>query len=133
MEVRLLVLKVASCRIFVAGCGANVRNCCSLLGLACFSFAQNKMVEALSKEQSARLLKHIVRCYLRLTDHPRARGTLCRIIPDQLKDNTFASCLKEDSTTRRWLRQLLQNLGVKSSFSSLVPIKAQPSRQKHSL
>lgn len=30
-----------------------------------------KMVIALAKEQSARLLKHVIRCYLRLSDNPR--------------------------------------------------------------
>ena len=29
------------------------------------------MVLALAKDQSARLLKHVVRCYLRLSDNPR--------------------------------------------------------------
>jgi len=29
------------------------------------------MVLALSKDPSARLLKHVVRCYLRLSDNPR--------------------------------------------------------------
>ena len=29
------------------------------------------MVLALSKEPSPRLLKHVVRCYLRLSDNPR--------------------------------------------------------------
>jgi len=32
---------------------------------------QGKMVLQLAKEQSARLLKHVVRCYLRLSDNPR--------------------------------------------------------------
>ena len=32
---------------------------------------QGKMVLQLSKEPSARLLKHVVRCYLRLSDNPR--------------------------------------------------------------
>ena len=32
---------------------------------------QGKMVLHLSKEMSARLLKHVVRCYLRLSDNPR--------------------------------------------------------------
>lgn len=32
---------------------------------------QGKMVIHLAKEPSARLLKHVVRCYLRLSDNPR--------------------------------------------------------------
>ncbi|KAK2171392.1 hypothetical protein NP493_1072g00007 [Ridgeia piscesae] len=69
-----------------------------------------KMLLQLAKEQSARLLKHVVRCYLRLSDNPRAREALRQCLPDQLKDSTFANCLKDDNSTKRWLAQLLKNL-----------------------
>lgn len=69
-----------------------------------------KMVLSLAKEQSARLLKHVVRCYLRLSDNPRAREALRQCLPDQLKDNTFANCLKDDKSTKNWLTHLLKNL-----------------------
>ncbi|XP_015906405.1 CCR4-NOT transcription complex subunit 9 [Parasteatoda tepidariorum] len=69
-----------------------------------------KMVISLSKEQSARLLKHVIRCYLRLSDNPRAREALRQCLPDNLKDNTFATCLKDDKSTKHWLSQLLKNL-----------------------
>ena len=69
-----------------------------------------KMVINLAKEQSARLLKHVIRCYLRLSDNPRAREALRLCLPDQIKDNTFANLLKEDKSTRNWLNQLLKNL-----------------------
>lgn len=36
-----------------------------------FFFRKGKMVLSLAKEPSARLLKHVVRCYLRLSDNPR--------------------------------------------------------------
>lgn len=69
-----------------------------------------KMVISLAKEPSARLLKHVVRCYLRLSDNPRAREALRQCLPDQLRDNTFAVCLQEDKSTKHWLSQLLINL-----------------------
>lgn len=69
-----------------------------------------KMVLHLSKEPSARLLKHVVRCYLRLSDNPRAREALRQCLPDQLKDGTFSNCLKDDASTKRWLMQLQTNL-----------------------
>ena len=68
------------------------------------------MVLQLAKEQSARLLKHVVRCYLRLSDNPRAREALRQCLPDQLKDSTFATCLKDESTTKKWLAQLIKNI-----------------------
>lgn len=75
-----------------------------------FGGKQGKMVLQLSKEPSARLLKHVVRCYLRLSDNPRAREALRQCLPDQLKDTTFAQVLKDDTTTKRWLAQLVKNL-----------------------
>lgn len=40
----------------------------------------------------------------------RALLALRQCLPDQLRDNTFASCLQEDSSTEHWLNQLLKNL-----------------------
>jgi CCR4-NOT transcription complex subunit 9 len=68
------------------------------------------MVLNLAKEPSSRLLKHVVRCYLRLSDNPRAKEALKACLPDQLKDNTFAECLKDDASAKRWLAQLIKNL-----------------------
>ncbi|XP_043836872.1 CCR4-NOT transcription complex subunit 9-like [Dromiciops gliroides] len=70
-----------------------------------------KVVLQLSKEPSARLLKHVIRCYLRLSENPMARETLRQSLPDQLKDTTFAQMLKDDTTTKHSLEQLLENLG----------------------
>ncbi|XP_033211727.1 CCR4-NOT transcription complex subunit 9 [Belonocnema kinseyi] len=69
-----------------------------------------KMVLSLAKDPSARLLKHVVRCYLRLSDNPRALLALRQCLPDQLRDNTFATCLQEDMSTEHWLNELLKNL-----------------------
>ncbi len=44
----------------------------------------------------------------------RAREALRACLPEQLKDSTFAVTLKDDSTTKKWLSQLLQNLGLES-------------------
>lgn len=35
---------------------------------------------------------------------------LRQCLPDQLRDNTFATCLQEDKSTKHWLNQLLKNL-----------------------
>jgi len=52
----------------------------------------------------------VVRCYLRLSDNTRACEALCQCLPDQLKDETFAACLKDDKSTKHWLAQLLKNI-----------------------
>ncbi|KAF7285228.1 hypothetical protein GWI33_011550 [Rhynchophorus ferrugineus] len=80
-----------------------------------------KMVISLAKEPSARLLKHVVRCYLRLSDNPRAREALRQCLPDHLKDSTFNVCLQEDKSTKHWLQQLLKNLESPAGMSPLAP------------
>lgn len=57
-----------------------------------------------------RLLKHIVRCYLRLSNHERAAQTLQSRLPEQLRDATYAAVVREDPVLRRWLQQLQTNV-----------------------
>ncbi|KAH7546766.1 hypothetical protein FEM48_Zijuj01G0236200 [Ziziphus jujuba var. spinosa] len=79
------------------------------------------MVAALAEQPSSRLLKHIIRCYLRLSDNSRACDALRSCLPDMLRDATFSSCLREDPTTRRWLQQLIHNVGMSRGVSALQP------------
>jgi len=71
----------------------------------------SKMVVGLVERPSVRLLKHIVRCYLRLSDNTRARDALRGCLPSQLRDTSFSEVLKDDIVTKRWLTQLLYNIG----------------------
>lgn len=77
----------------------------------------NKMVHALIDRPSTRLLKHIIRCYLRLSDNTRARDALRGLLPLQIRDGTFSEVLKDDPVTKRWLAQLLFNIGERPSES----------------
>jgi hypothetical protein len=52
------------------------------------------MVSQLVDTQAVRLLKHVVRCYLRLSDNLRAREALRACLPEPLRDNTFSALLK---------------------------------------
>lgn len=61
---------------------------------------------------SSRLLKHVVRCYLRLSDDPRARESLRQILPEALRNATFNVILKGDASTKRCLAQLLANISA---------------------
>ena len=70
-----------------------------------------KMVRGLEDRPSVRLLKHIVRCYLRLSENGRARDALRTMLPPRLRDGTFAELLKDDPVTKRWLASLLANIG----------------------
>jgi len=69
-----------------------------------------KMVHHLVKHPAPRLLKHVIRCYLRLTENPRAKDALGQCLPGPLKDQTFAEQIKDDPSTKRLLVHLLKNL-----------------------
>ncbi|KAI6656118.1 Cell differentiation protein RCD1-like [Oopsacas minuta] len=77
------------------------------------SHTLNQMIQSMAKEvnsTNSRLLKHVIRCYLRLADDPRAREALKQHLPDNLKDNTFALVLRDDQSTHSCLGQLLQTV-----------------------
>jgi len=67
----------------------------------------SNMVGVLVHQPSVRLLKHIVRCYLRLSDNARAREALRQCLPPALQDDTFSGALRDDVTVKKWLTQLL--------------------------
>ncbi|EFE42666.1 hypothetical protein TRV_02618 [Trichophyton verrucosum HKI 0517] len=68
----------------------------------------SNMVTQLVEQQTVRLLKHVVRCFLR--DNNRAREALRQCLPEPLRDATFSSVLRDDAATKRCLAQLLINL-----------------------
>ncbi|GAA6058108.1 hypothetical protein JCM3770_005942 [Rhodotorula araucariae] len=70
----------------------------------------SNMVQQLVETQAVRLLKHVVRCYLRLSDNLRAREALRACLPEPLRDATFSPLLKGDMVTKRCLATLLLNL-----------------------
>ncbi|KAM0269851.1 hypothetical protein ACHAQH_009627 [Verticillium albo-atrum] len=83
----------------------------------------SNMVAQLVEQQTARLLKHVVRCFLRLSDNARAREALRQCLPEPLRDATFSNVLRDDAATKRCLAQLLINLSdnvVESNASSHV-------------
>jgi len=82
----------------------------------------SNMIAMLVEQPSQRLLKHIIRCYLRLADNPRSREALRQCLPEPLRDGTFQNVLKDDQTTKRWLGQLLmivENVGLGVGVSSM--------------
>ncbi|KAF8742513.1 hypothetical protein AX14_003913 [Amanita brunnescens Koide BX004] len=86
----------------------------------------SNMVNQLVETQAVRLLKHVVRCYLRLSDNLRAREALRACLPEPLRDQTFSNllkvhfrlhpestfkyCVQGDMVTKRCLTTLLNNL-----------------------
>ncbi|PWN27551.1 Rcd1-domain-containing protein [Jaminaea rosea] len=70
----------------------------------------SNMVTGIEETGAVRLLKHIIRCYLRLSDNIRAREALRACLPSSLRDATFVGLLRGDNITRRCLATLLLNL-----------------------
>lgn len=88
----------------------------------------SSMVNTLAETQAVRLLKHVVRCYLRMSDNPRsvefrfppkqasklirnrAREALRACLPEALRDHTFTNLLRGDIVTKKCLTSLISNL-----------------------
>lgn len=58
-----------------------------------------------------RLLRHIVRCFLRLSENSNATQLIITYFPDCLR-NTSNSTITRDDQIRKWISQLLRNLGL---------------------
>jgi CCR4-NOT transcription complex subunit 9 len=70
----------------------------------------SNMVAVLVEAPSHRLLKHIIRCYMRLADNGKAREALRQVLPAPLQDGTFAETLKNDPGATKWLAQLVKTV-----------------------
>lgn len=76
------------------------------------------MVSKLIETPSSRLLKHIVRCYLRLSEHTRARDALRTCLPNEFKDPAFSTTLRVEETVQKWLALLIKNINERPSNES---------------
>lgn len=77
----------------------------------------SSMVSKLMEAPSARLLKHIVRCYLRLSENVRARDALRQCLPEALKDQTFANTIVQEESVQKWLAMLIKNINERPETS----------------
>ena len=82
--------------------------CATAARFVAVSTVLGTMVRALIDSPSPRLLKHIIRCYLRLADNVLARDALRQTLPAELKDVALVSTIKNDPSASRWLTQLLR-------------------------
>mmetsp|Transcript_26208 Transcript_26208/g.23070 ORF Transcript_26208/g.23070 Transcript_26208/m.23070 type:complete len:123 (+) Transcript_26208:460-828(+) len=67
----------------------------------------NHMVNDLvqNKKDDQRLLRHIIRCYLRLAENTKAKEALRKILPAPLKESEQE--IITDETVKKWHAQLL--------------------------
>jgi len=95
------------------------------------------MVAKLAETPSVRLLKHVVRCYLRFSEQQKSRNALKKCLPNSLKDQTFAVVLRSEESVQKWLQQLLKNISLLPSdttnFSQNPPQVANNSNQNPQL
>lgn len=59
---------------------------------------------------SPRLLKHIIRCYLRLSENSKVRDALKQTIPSIILSPNFKVIFHDDAITTKWLHQLYTNI-----------------------
>ncbi|KAL0908905.1 hypothetical protein M5K25_023418 [Dendrobium thyrsiflorum] len=78
----------------------------------CVTQVLGTMVESLVEQPSIRLLRHIIRCYLRFSEDRRYHASIALRdnLPDRLKDGTFDNLICNDPITVHWLQRLLINL-----------------------
>ncbi|XP_020587092.1 cell differentiation protein RCD1 homolog isoform X2 [Phalaenopsis equestris] len=87
---------------------------------SCVTRMLGTVVDSLAGQPSLRLLKHIIRCFLRFSENHGyyyARSALPRLIPKKLMDGTFENVLRNDEVGRLWLQQLLFNVYGERSVS----------------
>ena len=70
----------------------------------------NNMVLSQLEKPSARLLKHIIRCYNRLSENPRALIALRENMPVIVKENKLVENL--DDSSRKCLKSLIEALSL---------------------
>ncbi|XP_011658697.1 cell differentiation protein rcd1 isoform X2 [Cucumis sativus] len=89
----------------------GLRYCCIIADrFFAITHALETMMERLSEEPSQRLLKHIFRCYLMLSESPRACLGLGRLLPRMLNDSAFTDLLHDDPTVMSSFKQLLRKV-----------------------
>ena len=93
-------------------------------------FAVSTVLNALVKQQikapNTRLLKHIVRCYLKLAENVRANAGLKDNFPEELKDPSIIQSL--DEQTRHQYDQFLLLLTVGNSYGGTGRGSGSPSK-----
>ena len=86
--------------------------------LAVSTVLNNMVIAQIREKPSSRLLKHIIKCYNRLTENPRAKLALGQKMPEIVKEKRLIENL--DDNSKKGLKQLcdlLENLQQKSDLS----------------
>ncbi|KAL7068484.1 putative cell differentiation protein Rcd1 [Cryptosporidium serpentis] len=63
-----------------------------------------------NESPSPRLLKHIIRCYLRLSENIKVKDALKQALPSVILSPNFKVIFDDDAITSKWLHQLYTNI-----------------------
>ena len=78
--------------------------------LAVSTVLNNMVITQIENKPSTRLLKHIIKCYNRLTENPRAQLALSQNMPEIVKEKKLVENLDENS--KKCLKNLQEVLSL---------------------
>jgi CCR4-NOT transcription complex subunit 9 len=70
----------------------------------------SSMTLQLVDQRSLRLVKHVIRCYLRLADNKKALEGLRQILPEPFKQGVFNDLIKDDPSTVQFYTDLMAQI-----------------------
>jgi len=86
-----------------------------------------KMIADPVKKPSKKLIKHVVRCYLRLCDDKRALCALHTVLPKYLQTEEAANLIGDDDLCLTWLKQL------RHKYAQSLQAQQEESAKRHHL
>lgn len=72
----------------------------------------SSMTMQLVEQKSLRLIKHVIRCYLRLADNKKALEGLRQILPEPFRTGFFNDLIKDDPSTVKFYSDLMNLIEV---------------------
>ncbi|XP_024033060.1 CCR4-NOT transcription complex subunit 9 [Morus notabilis] len=112
-------------RLLTIGEMGQVYCCASAQRFYSITRVLGQRIEELVEEPCQRLLKHIICCYIKLSENPRGCDGLVWSLPMKLRDDTFLVPLKDDPTALMWLQTLARNV-TSGHRSTIQPPLAEP-------
>eukprot|EP01084_Bolivina_argentea_P120971 214449_1 len=85
------------------------------------------MIQDPNKKPSKKLIKHVVRCYLRLCDDNRAYLALHSVLPKYLQSQQVENLIGDDDSCLSWLKQLR----AKHKESLIAQQRSQQQKQQY--
>ncbi|XP_049851241.1 CCR4-NOT transcription complex subunit 9-like [Schistocerca gregaria] len=95
---------------YVCATSLRFRSVEAVLANMILQIQQPRQYPADGTDQRPRLLKHIIRCYLRLTDKNSIREELKKCLPSAFIDGSLIPLIKDDASTTKNLSRLVELL-----------------------